>query len=512
MPRSATAEAARAHVRRWIDRREVAALLPALLLAGLWLGGEPVLVAATVLVPALMLFAGPAPGRPAGARAGDGLTGLATRADLTGALDAAFAEAGRSGRTTAVFALAIDDLAEIEARHGIHAAEEVQRRTAGRIAAVVRRDDVVARIGPGLFAVAFAPVLRVDHDSAVRTAERLQAAVRAPVALGHTRLHVTGSVGFCLAPRAPRPSGEAALAAALDALGEAQDAGPGSIRAFTAARPRPAADAAAAAAEAVAALEQGRIRPWFQPQVAAATGAVTGFEALARWEHPERGVLTPKDFLPALAAAGQSERLGEVMLYHTLSALRAWDRAGLAIPSVGVNFSAEELRNPRLAEKLAWELDRFDLAPDRLTVEILETVMAEAGDDSIAGTIAALAALGCRIDLDDFGTGNASIAALRRFKVSRIKIDRSFVINLDEDRDQQLMVAAILGLAGRLGLDTLAEGVERVGEHAVLAELGCGHVQGFAIARPMPFEETIAWLERHAARRAAAPDPARRAV
>lgn len=512
MPRSAAAAAARARIRRWIDRREIAALLPALLLAGLWLGGEPVLVAAAVLVPALVLFAGPDQGGRAAARSGDGLTGLASRSDLTGAIDAAFAEAGRSGRTSAVFALAIDDFAEIEARHGIHAAEEVQRRTAGRIAAAVRGEDVVARLGPGLFALAFAPVRHADHESAIRTAERLQAAVRAPVALGHARLHVTGSVGFCLAARAPRPSGEAALAAALDALSEAQDAGPCSVRAFTAARPRPSADAAAAAAEAVAALEQGRIRPWFQPQIAADTGAITGFEALARWEHPERGVLTPRDFLPALAAAGQSERLGEVMLYHALTALRAWDRAGLPVPSVGVNFSAEELRNPRLAEKIAWELDRFDLAPGRLTVEILETVMAEAGDDSIAQSIGALAALGCRIDLDDFGTGNASIAALRRFKVSRIKIDRSFVINLDEDRDQQLMVAAILGLAGRLGLDTLAEGVERVGERAVLADLGCGHVQGFAVARPMPFEETAAWIERHATRRMAAPDLTARAV
>jgi diguanylate cyclase (GGDEF)-like protein len=509
MPRFAAADAARALVHRWIDRRETVALLPVLMLAGLWLGGEPVLAAAAVAIPMLLLLAGRPAVRAATAGERDGLTGLATREALIAAIDPAFATPARDGPTTAVFALAIDDLGELETRHGLHAAGEVERRAAERIAASVRHGDVVARLGPGLFAVGLAKIRRIDHEGAVGVAERLQAAVRARVPLGDGGLHVTASVGFCLASRAPRPSAEAALAAALDAVEEARASGPAGIRAFTAPRVRVAAAPGDRAAEAIAALEKGQIRPWFQPQVAVETGAITGFEALARWEHPDRGVIAPCDFLPALIAAGMSERLGEVMLYHALSALRAWDRAGISVPSVGVNFSAEELRNPHLSRKLAWELDRFGLSPDRLTVEILESVMAEAGDDTISQGIAEIAGLGCRIDLDDFGTGSASIAALRRFKVSRIKIDRSFVINIDEDREQQVMVAAILDLAGRLGLDTLAEGVERVGELAVLSQLGCGHAQGFGIARPMPLEDSFAWIEQHAARTAAAALPRR---
>ena len=158
----------------------------------------------------------------------------------------------------------------------------------------------------------------------------------------------------------------------------------------------------------------------------------------------------------------------------------------MQVPTVSVNFSAAELRNPKLAEKLKWELDRFGLAPDRLTVEILETVVAETDNDVIVRNVAALAALGCGIDLDDFGTGHASITNIRRFALRRLKIDRSFVTRVDEDREQQKLVSAILSMAERLGLDTLAEGVETPGEHAMLSQLGCGHVQGFGIGRPMP--------------------------
>lgn len=191
------------------------------------------------------------------------------------------------------------------------------------------------------------------------------------------------------------------------------------------------------------------------------------------------------------------EQLCEIVLSKSLAALRSWDNAGHSIPSVAVNFSSQELSNPKLTDRLKWELDRFDLAPNRLSVEILEDVIAVANDDVIVRNIQALADLGCSVDLDDFGTGHACIANIRRFSVSRIKIGRSFITRIDRDRDQQNMVAAILTMAERLEIDTLAEGVETLGEHAILAQLGCGHVQGFSIAKPMPFEETDAWIIRY---------------
>ena len=137
------------------------------------------------------------------------------------------------------------------------------------------------------------------------------------------------------------------------------------------------------------------------------------------------------------------------------------------------------------------------LVPDRLTVEVLESVVAKDGDDIIARNISRIAALGCGVDMDDFGTGNASITSIRRFALRRLKIDRSFVRAVDSNRDQQQLVTAILSLAERLGLETLAEGVETQGEHAMLAQLGCGHVQGYVLARPMPGEDVAPWLADH---------------
>jgi EAL domain-containing protein (putative c-di-GMP-specific phosphodiesterase class I) len=181
-------------------------------------------------------------------------------------------------------------------------------------------------------------------------------------------------------------------------------------------------------------------------------------------------------------------------LEKSLSALKAWDEAGLDIPCVGVNFSPDELRNPKLIDKVKWELDRHDLTPDRLAVEVLETVVAASPEDVVTRNVNGLAQLGCRIDLDDFGTGHASISSIRRFAIQRIKIDRSFVMKVDRDAEQQRMVAAILTMAERLGMETLAEGVETTGEHAMLSQLGCNHVQGFGIGFPMPFEATEGWV------------------
>ena len=198
------------------------------------------------------------------------------------------------------------------------------------------------------------------------------------------------------------------------------------------------------------------------------------------------------------------------MLTRSLSALRSWDDAGLDIPCVGVNFSSDELRNPKLIDKVKWELDRYDLAPHRLSVEVLETVVAASPEDVVSRNVNGLAKLGCRIDLDDFGTGHASISSIRRFAVQRIKIDRSFVMKVDRDPEQQRMVAAILTMAERLGLETLAEGVETPGEHAMLAQLGCGHVQGFGLGRPMAFEATEPWVRDHVSKLQAPPRIIRR--
>jgi diguanylate cyclase (GGDEF)-like protein len=474
------------------------AFLPAIMLGGYWFGGETALLVGAVALPALVAVSGWLPRAGGGVRGRDPLTLLAQRGDVEAALDSALAGERTTGRRSACVVVEVDEFAGFAAQHGPAAAETILQRVAERLRAHLRDGDLVARLDEATFAVALAPVRRMDLETLIQLSVRLQEALGDPIVLDSGRIYLTASIGFCLPARTPARNGAAFLAAAEQALAAARANGPSSIRSYSAEAPAARTEHAAAYLDEVAgALEQGHIRPWFQPQVSTDTGDITGFEALARWHHPERGLIPPGDFLPAIAAAGLNERLGEVILYHSLTALRAWDRANLAIPRVAVNFSGEELSDPRLLERIRWELDRFELDPNRLAVEVLENVVSKSENDTITRNIAALGKMGCMIELDDFGTGNASLAAIRRFAVHRIKIDRSYITRVDRDRQQQDMVSAILTMAERLRLETLAEGVESVGEHAMLAQLGCQNVQGFAIGRPMPFEETIAWIVRH---------------
>ena len=485
----------------WLRRPELLVFMPAITLAAFWLGGEQFLILTALGLPMLFAVAGAFRQQDGGALAlPDGLSGLALRPQIIGTLDRAMKDAPVTGLVTACVVVQFDEADTLLDRHGRAAQTEVLARCAARICSALRQGDTLARLEGGGFAIALNPVHRLDLETMVQLATRVQAALSPPVSIDASRLYVTCSVGFCLGLRSPAPNGRALLDAAQVAADEALRNGPGAIRAFAPDMARKRADRDAFRGALEVALDEGQIRPWFQPQLSTDTGAITGFEALARWHHPERGVIAPAEFLPAIEEAGLSERLVEVILYHAMSALVRWDKAGLKVPNVGVNFSAAELRNPRLAEKLKWELDRFELTPDRISVEILETVVAETDNDVIVSNIAQLARMGCGVDLDDFGTGHASITNIRRFAVRRIKIDRSFVTRVDEDREQQRFVSAVLSLAERLGLETLAEGVETAGEHAMLAQLGCGHVQGFVIARPMPFDDTMDWIALHRAK------------
>jgi EAL domain-containing protein (putative c-di-GMP-specific phosphodiesterase class I) len=162
-------------------------------------------------------------------------------------------------------------------------------------------------------------------------------------------------------------------------------------------------------------------------------------------------------------------------------------------------------------ERIKWDVDRFDLDPSRLVVEILETVVSNSNDDIVSRNIRALNAQGFKIDLDDFGTGHSSLANIRRYAVDRVKIDRSFITHADDDPEQQRMIAAIVGMAEQLGIETLAEGVETMSEHSILAQLGCTHLQGFSIARPMPFDQTLEWMTSYENSRTTTPDLRKRA-
>ena len=493
----------RARLSRWLHGPHMIAFLPAITLSGFWIGGELALVAIALGIPVLYAL-GSAPGgglldldRPLpdlidGATAGD----LAQKM-LENAADAKLA--------TACVMVEAEGLNDLRRRTGDDVIEALRAVMLHRLQGLLRRGDRVARLGDARFMVLLGPFVRLDLEALLTLSDRIQRALEEPVETDAGTQFVSVAIGFCGSNRLRgKASGDALTEAARTALTEALGNGPSSIRAWSDTMQAERNARKSLMSEVERAMAKGQIRPWFQPQLCTSTGAISGVEALARWLHPERGIVPPLEFLTALEDAGQMDRLSEVILEHSLTALREWDRQGLEIPRVSMNLSDVELRSAKLVDRIRWELDRFDMPAERLGVEVLETVIADSPAGRVAQNITALSRLGCQIDLDDFGTGHASITALRRFTVHRLKIDRSFVTRVDRDEEQRRMLAAVLGLADRLGLETVAEGVESVAEHALLAQLGCDHVQGFGIARPMPQEQLVDWAHRHAERIASA--------
>jgi diguanylate cyclase len=420
---------------------------------------------------------------------------IAVADQVIATLDAGL-QAGQ-GRQTGCLVLQFDTLQAVCDRLGRARQSEILAASVARIRGALRPGDLLFALEDGCLVIVLGPTERLDHESLVRIAGRLQLVAQQPMQLGPDVVQLTCCIGFCHARQIDRVSGKAMLEAAQIATDAAMQHAPGAIRAYTVDLAQARSDRDALRSSFAAAVADGQIRAFFQPQVSTDSGAVSGMEALARWHHPDRGLLSPGVFLPAIEGTDLMDVLGEAMLTQALQALCHWDLAGLRVPSVSVNFSARELSDPELPDRLGWQLDRHGLTPDRLTVEVLESVVAKDGDDIIARNIGRIAAMGCGVDMDDFGTGNASITSIRRFALRRLKIDRSFVRAVDANRDQQQLVTAILSLAERLGLETLAEGVETQGEHAMLAQLGCGHVQGYVVGRPMPADETAPWLTDH---------------
>ncbi|GAA6208733.1 bifunctional diguanylate cyclase/phosphodiesterase [Cognatishimia sp. WU-CL00825] len=404
-----------------------------------------------------------------------------------------------SQRKTACFVLSIDSFDDVVTQYGEAAAQQIQQTVAARISRGLRDEDLFARSGDGDFLLLLTPVRHLDLEICVQLATRLKSAIETAIPVEATTVDVTAGIGFCRSDQILSRYFSDLEDATRMALREARKNGASSMRAYSEKMRRRNESHKQLCQDAARALQLGEIRAWFQPQISTDTGKITGFESLARWEHPQKGIVAPGEFLDTLAETGQLEKLADFMLKSALQAQSQWQSQGFEVPHVGVNFSGDELRNPNLVDKIHWELDRYKLSPDRVAIEVLETVIAGPSEGAVSKNVNGLAKLGCYIDLDDFGTGNASINSIRRFSVSRLKIDRSFVMHVDSDPEQQRLVATIVTMAERLGLETLAEGVETAGEHNMLAQLGCNHVQGFGIARPMPFEQTIPWMTDHIA-------------
>jgi diguanylate cyclase (GGDEF)-like protein/PAS domain S-box-containing protein len=409
----------------------------------------------------------------------DGLTELPNRAALVERLDELLGRAG-VGQVSVLF-IDLDNFKMVNDSLGHGVGDELLRRIAGRLRHVMRDTDCLARFGGDEF------VVFVDGgvDPAI-VAERLRRAVLAPVMIEEHELVVTASIGFAVNSSSDLTADEL-LRDADAAMYRAKAAGRDRIEAFTEETRAASVAALQTSGELRRGLERGEVVPYFQPIVDLDGGHVIGFEVLARWLHPERGLLVPAQFLPMAEDSGLIVDLGSRILRDALAQLAHWRAVGLrfASCSLSVNIATQQLIDGRFLDIVHDALGETGIDADSLWLEITETALM--ADSNAAGrALRDLRGLGLHLSVDDFGTGYSSLTYLKRFPVEAIKIDRSFVTGLGLEADDTSIVEAVVRLGHSLGLSVVAEGVETPLQLNRLRELGCDKGQGYLFGRPRP--------------------------
>lgn len=419
----------------------------------------------------------------------DALTGLANRHRFSTELGRLGPGQDAAHRPCALLFIDLDNFKNINDTFGHGMGDQLLRKVGVRLKSCVADGDLLARLGGDEFAL-----LTWRHASEAEAgalAERLLALLAEPYQCDDVLLESRTSIGVALAPR-DGGDPQSLLQCADLALYAAKAAGRNTHRFFDPSMAETARSRVRLQQELGHALAAEQFTLYFQPQLHLGSGAVIGFEALVRWQHSERGLIGPGEFIPVAEETGQIVSLGNWVLREACRiAASQWpDHLRVA-----VNLSAVQFRSSALIDLVDEALLQSGLAPERLELEITESALIEDHDGAQA-TLAALRSRGVRVAMDDFGTGYSSLAYLRRFPLDKLKIDGMFVRSLDSDEDAQAVVTAIISLARALHLETTAEGIETPEQLVMLRALGCDDIQGYLIARPMPGAEVGAYLSR----------------
>lgn len=400
----------------------------------------------------------------------DALTGLANRRQFDSALTASTLTLPRAGASHAVISLDLNGFKRINDLHGHAAGDEVLMRVSARLRDCVREGDMVARLGGDEFAVLATHI--GGSEAATGLALRIMEAMNVPVPAGTTEHGVGVAIGLALVPQ-DGTDGPELLRKADVALYRAKKAGVSALCFFEASMDVSIRERATLERELAEAVESSVIEPWYQPLVDLKTGALRGFEALARWPRPA-GVIGPERFIPVAEGIGLIARLTDHLFEQACREAATWP----AHLELAFNVSPHLLRDETFPMRVLSTLSRTGLPAGRLELEITESALVRdigAAQKALGG----LRDAGIRIALDDFGTGYSSLFHLRNFKVDRLKIDRTFVDAMETDSDSAAIVKALIGLGEGLGLEVTAEGVETVQQRLMLEMQGCHHAQGF---------------------------------
>ena len=429
----------------------------------------------------------------------DDLTGLANRALFR---DLVARSIGRGKRreeyACSVLVLDVDRFKVVNESLGHAIGDQLLRAIGRRLERCVRPGDTVARLGGDEFAI-FLDDTR-DVSDAIRVADRIQSELKQPFILGLREVFASASVGIALSTSGYDRPDDFVRDADL-AMYRAKELGGARHEVFEARLHARAVALLQLETDLRRAVERDELRVHYQPIIAVATGRVTGFEALARWEHPQRGLVGPGEFIELAEDTGLIVPIGRWMMVQACRQVTEWHRLGgpWRDLSVSVNLSGRQLLYDNLPDEVALILMETGLDPARLKLEITESVIVENAARAV-DMLTRLRALGVQLHMDDFGTGYSSLSYLHRFQIDTLKIDRSFIHAMGDQGENSEIVRTIVTLARNLGIDVIAEGVETNQQLAQLRALGCGQVQGFLFSRPVPREAVPALLEQAAAR------------
>jgi len=426
----------------------------------------------------------------------DALTGLPNRALLSDRLVQALASSRRRHAQLGVMFLDLDEFKFINDSSGHGTGDELLRDAAARIAGVVRPGDTVARFGGDEFVIVCDDISTIEIE---QIAERVLAALSQPWKIGNHEVRVTASLGIAIADEHSTP--ESLLRDSDAAMYRAKERGKGRIEMFDDELRIKAERRFSTASQLHQALDRGEFTNLYQPVIDLSTGAMVGAEALVRWNHPERGLLQPAEFITLAEETGLIVPIGAWVMEQACRDIVAWQalQQGEA-PSrlwISVNLSVRQLLAADVVALVDDVVQRTGINPSDLSLELTESVFMEDAE-YFGRTLADLKALGVALAIDDFGTGYSSISYLKRFPVDAVKVDRGFVDGLGTDPNDTALVAAVIALAGALGLDVIAEGVETYEQIMILEELGVRTAQGYFFAKPLAAAEiTRLVTERH---------------
>lgn len=418
----------------------------------------------------------------------DPLTHLPNRVAFNETLDAASRRLALSGEEFAVLLLDLDRFKEVNDQFGHPAGDEFLVQVASRLQRCTRATEHVARIGGDEFALVMANLAR--PEDALDIAERFVAAFAEPFPIEGRQVVGATSVGIVLAPRDGNTPLDL-MKNADAALYRAKKAGPGSVCFFEETDDKASRDRKALQADLAGAIARNELFLVFQPFLDLGTNAVTGLEALLRWQHPTRGLVPPSEFIPIAEETGLIHEIGEWVIRRACATLAEWPEE----VRVAVNFSAAQFHNTGILQTIVRALADAKVSPSRLEIEITESMLLSKYG-SAASILKALLQLGVTVALDDFGTGFSSLTYLRKLPFSRIKIDQSFIRDMLVQPDCAAIVKSVISLARDLRIGVVAEGVETADQLDYLRQIGCEEVQGYLISRPVAADAVMTLLER----------------